>query len=145
MKYIVKFICFLLFICGFFGLALASIKIVQAAILIIQGEGRPGYYLIHSIDTILLSVVVFVLSAGIYKLFAGNENTFKDSLIFSKINSFKSLKVMLWEALLLTLTVWCILSFYFVDEEKMQYEKLVLPFSILLLSLSLKFISKDKE
>lgn len=144
MKYLTIFISGLLFICGLFGLLLSVIKIVKAISQIIQNQRHPGFYLVEAIDAILLSIVIFILSGGIYKLFVGNENTFSGSLVFSKLTSFKELKVMLWEALLLTLTAWCVLGFYFSDEEAIGYEKLVVPGAILLLALGLKLIN-DKD
>lgn len=104
-------------------------------------EGHPGIYVVEAIDSILISVVIFILAGGVYKLFAGDQNTFGNSMIFSKLTNFKELKVMLWEALLLTLTVWCSLDFYFSEEGSITYLKLILPGTILLLALSLKFIT----
>ena len=144
MKYLTIFISGLLFICGLFGLVVSGLKIAKAVSLLIENQGHPGFYLMEAIDTILLSIVIFILSGGIYKLFVGNENTFSSSLVFSKLTNFKELKVMLWEALLLTLTVWCVLGFYFSREGTIGYEKLVVPGAILLLALALKLI-KDKD
>jgi len=144
MKYLTIFISALLFICGLFGLTLSVVKIIKAVTLSIQHQGHPGYYLVEAIDSILLSIVIFIMSGGIYKLFVGNENTFSESLVFSKLTSFKELKVMLWEALLLTLTVWCVLGFYFNPEDSISYEKLVVPATILMLALGLRFITNKK-
>jgi uncharacterized membrane protein YqhA len=110
----------------------------------IQNQEHPGFYLVEAIDAILLSIVIFILSGGIYKLFVGNKNTFSSSLVFSKLTTFKELKVMLWEALLLTLTVWCVLGFYISPEKIIGYERLVVPGGILLLALALRLIN-DKD
>lgn len=108
-----------------------------------KSQDSPGFYLVEVVDTILISVVVLILSI-VYKLMTGKENIFKESLIFSKITSFKDLKVMLWKALLLTLTVWCVLSFYFISREDVNAEQLVLPGAIFLLAAALKLISEKK-
>ena len=84
-----------------------------------------------------------ILAAGIFKLFVGNRETFSNSLVLKGINSFKELKVLLWETLLLTLTVWSALGFI-IETEKLRYEQLILPASILLLALSL-YIVKGKS
>ncbi|MFH6767869.1 YqhA family protein [Gaetbulibacter aquiaggeris] len=126
--------------CGIIAVVMGTIRLVKS-ILILLGlhQGLAGIYLIEAVDTYLFSLVILVLGGGIFKLFEGNENTFKDSAIFSKINGFMHLKILLWETILLTLTVWCALNF-FVDSHNLQYEQLILPISILLLSLALKFI-----
>ena len=143
MKYLTIFISGLLFICGLFGLIVSGLKIAKAVSLLIENQGHPGFYLMEAIDTILLSIVIFILSGGIYKLFVGDENTFSSSLIFSKLTNFKELKVMLWEALLLTLTVWCVLDFYFNKGDQVGYQKLILPVTIVLLALGLRLIKSE--
>lgn len=145
LKYFAIVISILTLFCGIVAIVIGSIRLVES-ILILVGlhQGLPGVYLIEAVDTYLFSLVILVLSGGIFKLFVGNENTFKDSAIFSKINDFMHLKVLLWETILLTLTVWCALSF-FVEPDSLHYEQLILPLSILLLALALKFIKTEKH
>lgn len=109
-----------------------------------EGSTSPGIHIIEAVDTFLFSLVILVLGGGIFKLFVGNENTFKNSIVFSKIKSFMDLKVLLWETLLLTLTVWCSLGF-FAHPDDLQYEQLILPITIVLLALALKFMKGIKE
>ena len=45
---------------------------------------------------------------------------------------------------MITLTVWCALGF-FIDIDKLRYEQLILPFTILLLALALYFIKKGEH
>lgn len=54
------------------------------------------------------------------------------------------LKVLLWETLLLTLTVWFSLNF-FAHPENSTYEHLILPVSILLLALALKLVKPESK
>ena len=145
-RYLALGVSILLLLSGIMAIILGAIRIVES-VLIITGihEGKkPGIYIIEAVDTLLFSLVILVLAGGIYKLFVGNETTFSDSAIFSKLNSFMDLKVLLWETLLLTLTVWCSLSF-FLDPENLKYQQLILPLSILLLALALKFMKTDKH
>ncbi len=140
LKYFAIIISIFTLFCGVMAIVIGTIRLVES-VLILTGirEGMAGIYLIEAVDTYLFSLVILVLGGGIFKLFVGNEHTFKDSAIFSKINDFMHLKVLLWETTLLTLTVWCALSF-FVDPENLHYEQLILPVSILLLALALKFV-----
>lgn len=144
-RFLALIISFLLMISGIVATCLGTKKIVYA-VLTFAGfhEGKPGVYLIESIDTFLFSLVIFILAGGIFKLFVGDKNTLSDSTVFSKINNFMDLKILLWETLLLTMTVWCSLGF-FLKPDKLSYELLILPVSILLLALALKFIKGNKQ
>ena len=143
-KYLALIVSILLMISGVLAIVIGAIRLVES-ILVMLGiqEGRAGIYLIESVDTLLFSLVILVLSGGIFKLFVGDENTLSENIVFSKIKTFMDLKVLLWETLLLTLTVWCALGF-FINTESQNYEQLILPVSIVLLALALKFIKGVK-
>ena len=143
-KYLALFISLLILICGLTAIFVGTLRIYEA-ILILAGVhgGKPGVLLIESVDTFLFSLVVLILSGGIYKLFCGNESTFSNIGIFSQLKTFKDLKILLWESLLLTLTVWCANS-YFLGAEETRYEKLILPVSIVLLALALHLVKGNK-
>lgn len=112
-KYLALLVSTLLMISGILAIAIGAIRLVESVLQLLGiKEGKAGIHLIESVDTLLFSLVILVLAGGIFKLFVGNEHTFKESAIFSKLNSFMDLKVLLWETLLLTLTVWCALSFF---------------------------------
>lgn len=141
-KYLALFVSIFIMLNGILAIALGVMHLFETLLILFEKhEGSAGGSIIESIDTFLFSLVILILGGGIFKLFVGNENTFKDSVIFSKLNSFKDLKVLLWETILLTLTVWCALGFL-IGSEKMNYEQLILPVTIVLLGLALKFIKK---
>ncbi len=143
LKYVALLIASLLMITGLTGICLGVLSGFHAFMVLIGGlEGRVGLYLIESIDQLLFSLVVMILAAGIYKLFVGNEDTFSNSLVLKNIGNFKELKILLWETMLLTMTIWAALGFFMDDE--VTYEQLILPASILLLALSL-YIVRGKE
>lgn len=142
-KYLALLVSLLLLLIGILAIIIGSMRIVESIMQMSSHEGKPGLHLIESVDTLLFSLVILVLSGGIYKLFVGNENTFIENVVFSKIKTFMDLKVLLWETLLLTLTVWCALGF-FINTESQNYEQLILPVSIVLLALALKFIKGVK-
>ena len=145
-KYLALIVSILLMISGIMAIAQGAMKLVEAILQItgVHEAERPGIPLIESVDTLLFSLVILVLAGGIFKLFVGNENTFKESAVFSRIITFMDLKVLLWETLLLTLTVWCALGF-FLNSENFRYEQLILPISIVLLALALKLIKEEKK
>lgn len=141
-RYLALIVSIFLMLNGILAIIL-GVKHLWEAILIYSGkyEGSTGREIIKSIDTFLFSLVILILAGGIFKLFVGNKDSFKDNMVFSKLNSFKELKILLWETILLTLTVWCALGF-FINPQEIQYEQLILPFTIILLALALNFIKK---
>ena len=142
MKYPAFMVALILLIIGVLVILLGVSTIVSAVVEFFEEKGHSGAHLIEAVDTLLFSLVILLLSGGIYKLFVGDSNTFKHISVLSKLKSFKDLKVLLWETILLTLTVWASLDFFLNDNYK--YEQLILPISILILALALRII-KGKE
>jgi hypothetical protein len=142
LKYFALIISFLIIFSGLIAVVIGSLRLfdgLTGVMGLFNGEGHPGVHIIEAVDTLLFSLVIFVLGGGIFKLFVGNEDTFNESIVFSKIKTFKDLKILLWETLLLTLTVWCSLGF-FAQPNDLNYEQLILPVSIVLLAVALKLM-----
>jgi uncharacterized membrane protein YqhA len=140
LRYVALVVSLLLMICGILAIVFGISMLVEAVgIMIGINEGRAGIYLIEAVDTFLFAVVILILSGGIFKLFVGHENTLKHSTVYANIENFKDLKVLLWETILLTLTVWCSLSF-FLNPDKLTYDMLIFPASIVLLALALRLL-----
>ena len=147
LKYFALIISLMIMLSGFVAVVIGTMRLFKSIMELIglyEGDGRPGVHLIEAVDTYLFSLVILVLGGGIFKLFVGNEDTFKGSVVFSKIKTFMDLKVLLWETLLLTLTVWCALGF-FSHPGALRYEQLILPVSIVLLALALKLMKGIKS
>ena len=147
LKYFALIISLMIMLSGFIAVVVGTIRLFKSIMQLTglqEGDHRPGVHLIEAVDTYLFALVILVLGGGIFKLFVGNENTFKGSAVFSKINTFKDLKVLLWETLLLTLTVWCALGF-FAHPKDLQFEQLILPVTIVLLALGLKLMKGIKR
>ena len=148
LKYFALIISFLIFLSGLTAIAIGALRLfdgLKGVIYFLKDSAtHPGVHIIEAVDTLLFAVVILVLGGGIFKLFVGDENTFKESTVFSKIKTFKDLKILLWETLLLTLTVWCSLSF-FAHPDDLRYEQLILPATIILLALALRLMRDNKE
>ena len=146
LKYFALIISLMIMFSGLIAIIVGSIRIFKTIVELINYEevSKPGIHLSEAVDTLLFLLVILVLGGGIFKLFVGDENTFKNSIVFSKIKTFMDLKVLLWETLLLTLTVWCSLGF-FSHGKNFGYEQLILPVTIVLLALALKLIRSVKE
>ncbi len=144
-RYLALIVAIFLMLNGILAIALGVKHLWETILILFSSHDKSaGSSIISSIDTFLFALVILILAGGIFKLFVGNVNTFKESAVFSKINNFKELKVLLWETILLTLTVWCALGF-FIDYDKLRYEQLILPVTIVLLALALRFIKKEEH
>ena len=139
MKYLAFIVSLLLLVTGILAMVLGIETIIDSvAELLGYKSGDSGVHLLDAVGTFLFSLVILILSGGIYKLFVGDADTFKHISVFAKLKSFKDLKILLWETILLTLTVGAALNF-FLDEEY-SYEQLILPAGILILALALRVI-----
>jgi uncharacterized membrane protein YqhA len=119
LKYFALIISLMILLSGFIAVVVGTMRLFKSILELtglLDGDGTPGVYLIEAVDTYLFSLVILVLAGGIFKLFVGDEHTFKGSVVFSKIKTFMDLKVLLWETLLVTLTVWCSLGFFLILE-----------------------------
>lgn len=145
LKYLAMLVSALLLIVGVCCIFLGMTKIYHGLIILVGLEsGMPGLQFVESIDVLLFSIVILILAGGIFKIFVGDENTFKNSLVFSKLKGFRDLKVLLWETLLLTLTVYCTLDLFEYSDE-VTWENLILPISILLLAAALRILVYGKK
>ena len=111
-----------------------------------QGGGeRPGLELLHSLDSLLVALVMLILAVGVAKLFLLPHHG--DSLPslpkWLDINTFSDLKYLLWETILLALMV-VGLSTMFTGTKQLTWSALVIPAAILLLALSL-FLMKRAD
>ena len=120
---------------------------VEGYIGIIKGhvhtDVHPGLYILEALDIFLVALVFLIFAMGIATLFLPDQSEETKSKIPSwlVINNFSELKLLLWEAVLTTLIV------YFVSdivrkEGNYSWEILMLPASILILSLCVYIIRK---
>lgn len=108
-------------------------------------EGRPGVHIAESVDALLFSLVLLVLSLGTASLFlsrADKEDTQKLPE-WMRVKSLTELKLLLWEAILATLVV-AAASGIIAALPHLEWKLLVLPAAILILSVSY-FLLKRTE
>lgn len=114
--------------------------------------GEPvliGVHFMESLDRFLISFVFMIFSLGIWKLFFVKKENNLELPQWLQIESFKDLKVLLWETIMVTLVVFTITlvvnTTAYVDGkmQKLEWDALVLPVIILILSVSLFFMRKE--
>jgi len=103
-------------------------------------------YLIKSLDTFLIALVLFIFAHGVYTLFISNKkyDDEKNVLKWIKTPNIGHLKNVLAEVIVIILFV-KFLEVVFVNIDNLKWEIVILPISIVLLALGLKFLSLNKE
>jgi uncharacterized membrane protein YqhA len=98
-------------------------------------------YLIKSLDAFLIALVLLIFSYGVYSLFISKQSGIDESgaLKWIRIPSIAHLKNTLAELIIVILFV-KFLEVALLNLNNLTWELLVLPGSILLLALSLKFL-----
>jgi uncharacterized membrane protein YqhA len=109
------------------------------------GEDVPNARLplLESLDWFLVALVFLIFSLGIAKIFIGYAGTNEDLPEWLRIDSFKELKVLLWETILVTLVVWSI-STIARRLETLGWDALVLPVVVFVLAAGL-YLMRGKE
>jgi len=100
-------------------------------------------YLIKSLDTFLVALVLFIFAHGVYTLFIANKDDINAKKIkvlnWIKTPNIGHLKNILAEVIIVILFV-KFLELVLINFDSINWDILVLPLSILLLSIGLKFL-----
>lgn len=102
-------------------------------------------YLLKALDTFLIALVLIIFARGIYTLFISNKEM-KDDAVFNWINipNIGHLKNTLAEVIIVILFV-IFLEIIFENLNDLKWEYTIIPISILILSLALKFLRLKEE
>jgi len=103
-------------------------------------------YLLKALDTFLIALVLFIFARGVFTLFISNKNNIDDNdvLKWIKTPNIGHLKNVLAEVIIIILFV-IFLEVIFENINNLRWEFIIIPVSILLLALGLKFLRLDKE
>jgi uncharacterized membrane protein YqhA len=129
-------------------LALGVYKFFRAYTVILGGvpvgsEKGPGILILESIDVFLAALASLVLALGLAQLFLVSDDR-RDALqipSWMKVRSFLELKLLLREVVLTVLVI-AFLGYVASHVEVLHRETLILPASILMLSVSLYIMKK---
>lgn len=104
------------------------------------------HYLIKSLDTFLIAFVLFIFAHGVFTLFISNKPILNKTPVLNWIRTpnIKHLKIVLAEVIVIILFV-KFLEVILVNSQNLTWQVLVLPISILLLSLGLKLLGSGDE
>ncbi|AUC84122.1 hypothetical protein CW731_01895 [Polaribacter sp. ALD11] len=141
---------FLLFVVG----ALKTLNAFRVFFLSYIPEGKEHLhivdigitYLIKSLDTFLIALVLFIFAHGIYTLFISNTSSVKNNGVLNWIQTpnIGHLKNILAEVIVIILFV-KFLEIVFVNIDNLQWNLLILPISIVLMAVGLKVLKLNKD
>ena len=103
-------------------------------------------YLIKSLDTFLIALVLFIFAHGVYTLFISDTSSTKNNGVLNWIQTpnIGHLKNVLGEVIVIILFV-KFLEVVFVNIDNLRWELLILPISIVLMALGLKILKLNKD
>jgi len=97
-------------------------------------------YVLRALDTFLIALVLIIFAKGIYSLFISNkQNNENEVFNWASIPNIGHLKNTLAEVIIVILFV-IFLEIVFENLHDLKWEYLILPLSILILALALKFL-----
>jgi len=102
-----------------------------------KGEwGNPGVLLAESLDTFLISFVFLIFAFGIWKIFIRDNTKESDLPKWLDIKTLKDLKLLLWEAIVITLLVFTV-TIIIENIDELSWNLLILPAIVFILTLGL--------
>ena len=103
-----------------------------------SGPDRPAIRIAQSVDALFFGLMLFVLALGTASLFLRNVRDEADPRLPSWVRApnLSALKMLLWEAILITLVVETLVSFI-TDIDNLRWQLMILPGAILVLSIGL--------
>lgn len=142
LKFTILAVLYIIILNSFLFIGISVYRSVHAYILVAQGkmEERPGVHLAESLDGFLIALVFIVFSMGVAKFFVPNSGFLKGyELPWLKLDSFSSLKLILWEMLLTTMFVFFAAKLV-ISGDNLDWSILITPAAILMLSIAYKLI-----
>jgi uncharacterized membrane protein YqhA len=107
-------------------------------------NARPGLELLHSLDFLLVSLVLIILGLGVAKLFLLPPTAEHSPSLPSwlHIDTFSDLKALLWETILTALLMVALSELTSTLAGELTWSALVIPGAIFLLALGLYFMKR---
>lgn len=142
LKFTILAVLYIIILNSFLFIGISVYRSVHAYVLVAQGkmEERPGVHLAESLDGFLIALVFIVFSMGVAKFFVPNSGFLKGyELPWLKLDSFSSLKLILWEMLLTTMFVFFAAKLV-ISGDNLDWSILITPAAILMLSIAYKLI-----
>jgi uncharacterized membrane protein YqhA len=110
----------------------------------LDGEYRPGAYLLKGLDLFLVGLVFLIFALGIMRIFTHYNSTDENLPAWLRISDFKELKILLWETVIVTLVIFTLTEIV-TSKQSLKLDALILPGVILMLTLSLFLMKRNDK
>lgn len=133
-------------------LIIGAVKTYKGIELFLSPNGEMGQnvadaataYLIKSIDAFLIAFVLMIFAYGVYKLFINAHTLTDKTLDWIVVKNISHLKKILAELIIIIVFV-KFLEVVLLNLNSLQWDVLILPLSIVLLSIALKLLDLDNN
>jgi uncharacterized membrane protein YqhA len=105
-----------------------------------EGKVGPGVELLHSLDYLLVALVLMILALAVARLFLFARTASVPAWL--DVDSFSDLKYLLWETILTALLIIGLSLLATGMNDRLTWSALIIPTAILLLSVSLYFMKR---
>ncbi len=112
----------------------------------LDSKENATIYIMKALDTFLIALALFIFAYGIFKLFISNKNDIGDDGVLKWISvpNIGHLKSILSEVIIIILFV-IFLEVIVENIHDLKWEFLIIPISVLLLAIGLKFLRLDRH
>ena len=110
----------------------------------LDGEDRPGAYLLKGLDLFLVSMVFLIFAFGIMRIFTHYHSADDNLPAWLRIKDFKELKILLWETVIVTLVVFTLTEIV-TSKQSLKPDALIMPGVILILTVSLYLMKRNDK
>ncbi len=110
----------------------------------VSEEIRPGLYVLQGLDLFLVSMVFMIFGLGIIRIFTHHDQDDKNLPGWLRFDSFKELKILLWETIIVTLVVFAFTEIV-TSRKSLSWSALIMPSVVVILALGLLLIKRQEK
>ena len=148
-RYIMVIVVIIMLVSSLFFLIGGAVMSVKGYMYYIQNgfmpneEFKAGFSVMNGLDAFMLAIIFMIFGLGIARLFLFDKTPDEQVPSWLRINDLKGLKVLIWEAILVTLVIFSL--HVLLIPEGHSLNSLILPGAILILTLSLFLMRREEN
>ncbi len=104
-------------------------------------NSRQDFNVMNGLDAFMLAIIFMIFGLGIARLFLFDKTPDEQVPLWLRFNDLKGLKVLIWEAILVTLVIFSL--HVLLTPEGHSLNSLILPGAILILTLALFLMRRE--
>ncbi len=148
-RYIMIIVVIIMLVSSLFFLIGGAVMSVKGYMYYIQNgfmpneEFKAGFNVMNGLDAFMLAIIFMIFGLGIARLFLFDKTPDEQVPSWLRINDLKGLKVLIWEAILVTLVIFSL--HVLLTPEGHSLNSLILPGAILILTLALFLMRREDK